>query len=106
MSTFERKVLTGSMWVPEMKTHPNAPDFGGRIKVPACTEEMEYIISVWDNRERKNSPKSPDYGIKLEDPAERAKIPNGGTDALRSGQTSSHTPGTVTRVNEGDDIPW
>ena len=52
MSTFERKVLTGSMWAPEMKTHPNAPDFGGRIKVPACTEEMEYIISVWDNRER------------------------------------------------------
>ena len=65
MSTFERKVLTGSMWVPEMKTLPNAPDFGGRIKVPACTEEMENIISVWDNRERKNSPKSPDYGIKL-----------------------------------------
>ena len=106
MSTFERKVLTGSMWAPEMKTHPNAPDFGGRIKVPACTEEMEYVISVWDNRERKNSPKSPDYGIKLEDPAERAKVPNGGTEPLRAGQSSSYTPGADSRVKEGDDYNW
>ena len=106
MSTFERKPLTGSMWVPDMKTHPNAPDFGGRIKVPACTEEMEYVISVWDNRERKNSPKSPDYGIKLEDPAERAKVPNGGTEELRSGQTSSYVSGADNRVKEGDDYNW
>ena len=106
MSTFDRKPLTGSMWAPEQKTHPNAPDFGGRIKVPACSEEMEYIISVWDNRERKNSPKSPDYGIKLEDPAERGKVPNGGTEELRSGKSSSYVPGTDSRVEEGDDIPW
>ena len=103
MPAFERKPLTGSMWVPEVKSHPNAPDFGGKIKVPACTEEMEYTISVWDNRERKNTPKSPDYGIKLEDPAERMKVPNGGTEALRS--EPPRTP-TNTRVAEGDEIPW
>ena len=103
MPAFDRKPLTGSMWVPEVKSHPNAPDFGGKIKVPACTEEMEYNISVWDNRERKNNPKSPDYGIKLEDPAERMKVPNGGTEALRS--DPPRTP-TNTRVAEGDDIPW
>jgi hypothetical protein len=67
---------------------------------------MEYVISVWDNRERKNSPKSPDYGIKLEDPAERAKIPNGGTEELRSGQSSSYVPGADNRVKEGDDYNW
>ena len=103
MPAFERKPLTGSMWVPEVKSHPNAPDFGGKIKVPACTEEMEYTISVWDNRERKNNPKSPDYGIKLEDPAERMKVPNGGTEALRSEPPRAPTN---TRVAEGDDIPW
>ena len=65
MSTFERKPLTGSMWVPDMKTHPNAPDFGGRIKVP-----------------------------------------NGGTEELRSGQTSSYVPGADNRVKEGDDYNW
>ena len=106
MPKFERSPLTGSMWVPEMKTHPNAPDFGGRIKVPACAAEMEYIISVWDNRNRKKSSNSPDYGIKLEDPAERGKVSNGGTEVLRSGQNSSYVPGEDSRAKEGDDYNW
>ena len=103
MPAFERKPLTGSMWVPEVKSHPNAPDFGGKIKVPACTEEKEYTIRIWDNRESKYTPTSPDYGVQLKDPAEVAKVPNGGTEALRS--EPPRTP-TNTRVAEGDDIPW
>jgi hypothetical protein len=106
MPAYEKKPMKGSMWVPETKMYETSCDFSGWIKVPPCTEEKEYYINVWDNRENKTSPRAPDYGIQLKDPAAVAKVPNGGTEVLRSGESSSHTPGTVNRVEEGDDIPW
>jgi hypothetical protein len=106
MPAYEKKPMKGSMWVPETKMYETSCDFSGWIKVPPCSEEKEYYINVWDNRENKTSPRAPDYGIQLKDPAAAGKVPNGGTEALRSGESSSHTPGTVNRVEEGDDIPW
>jgi hypothetical protein len=106
MPAYEKKPMKGSMWVPETKMYETSCDFSGWIKVPPCTEEKEYYINVWDNRENKTSPRAPDYGIQLKDPAAAGKIPNGGTEALRSGESSSHTPGTINRVEEGDEIPW
>lgn len=106
MSTFELQVMKGSLWLVDEKKHENAPDYSGEIKVPPCAEEKILKIKIWDNRETKRGPRSPDLGVRLEDPAEMQKIPNGGTEALRAGQSSSYTPGADRRVKEGDDYNW
>ena len=103
---YERLPMKGSMWVQENKKYETGCDFSGWVKVPPCTEEKEYYINVWDNRESKSSPRSPDYGIQLKDPAAVGKVPNGGTEELRSGQNSSYVPGSDNRAEEGDGYNW
>ena len=106
MSTYERLPMKGKLWIQSDKKYETSCDISGWIKVPPCSEEKEYTIRIWDNRESKYTPTSPDYGVQLKDPAEVAKVPNGGTEALRSGQSSSYTPGADSREKEGDDLSW
>jgi hypothetical protein len=107
MPAYEKKPMKGSMWVPDKpKVYETSCDYSGWIKVPPCSEEKEYYINVWDNRETKSSPRSPDFGIVLKDPAAAGKVPNGGTEELRSGQNSSYVPGSDNRAEEGDGYNW